>query len=249
METPGYLGILARYRWFLAIGVVVAVVVGLLAGLTVKDGELVSRVERIYPASTTLLLSSATTPLFQSEIPSREIPINSEVVVTDPVPLALNDAAVIYAYLVAGEEIKGLVEDQIGRLLEEESITAVSRTTQPAGDEKFPGRLALPVLDVIAFAPSPDRAELISRTASVEFKKYVLREQERRQLPLDVRVILSTLKENPAGDPEGSNPAIPVVVAAGGTLVAFLALTFIIYGIRLRARTRHESGVSDEPVD
>lgn len=249
MENPGYLHILARYRWFLAVGVVVAVVVGLLAGFTVKDGEVVTRVERTYPASTTLLLSSPNTPLFQSEIPSRELPINAEVVVTDPIPLALDDAAVIYAYLVAGEEIKGLVEDRIGDLLEGESITAVSRTTQPAGDENFPGRLALPILDVVAYAPTPDRAELISRTASVEFKKYVVREQDRQQLSEDVRVTLSTLKENAAGEPEGSNPAIPVIVAAGGTLVAFVALTFIIYGIRLRARPRHESGVSDDPVD
>jgi hypothetical protein len=247
METPRYLLVLAHYKWLLIVGVVVSLAVGLLAGYTLKDGEIVSRVERIYPASTTLLLSSPSTPLFQAEIPGQTVPVDPSVAVTPPVTLSLTDAALVYAYLVSGKDIQARVEDSIGALTEEESITSVSRTTQPSGDENFPGRLSLPVLDVVAYSTSPERAELISRTAAQEFTDYVTEQQNARNIAPELRVSLTTLRENKAGDGVGSNAAIPIIVAAGGTMVAFVALAFLLSAIRSRlsARTKR-SGAEDE---
>lgn len=250
MDSPAYLRVLKAYRWLVACGVVVALVVAALAGFTVEDGEIRFRVERSYPASTTILLSSPTTPLFQSEIPREElVPSEPNVIVTAPVTLNLTDAALIYAYLVTSKDIQARVEDEIGVLADTESITAVSRTTQPSGDENFPGRLSLPILDVVAFSNDPERAETISRTAAAEFQEYVIEQQERQGIDEGHRVLLTTLRENRAGEGEGSNPAIPIVVAFGGTVVAFIALAFLLAGIRSSIRKRgSEADDDDGPV-
>lgn len=253
METPKYLLVLAQFKWLLVVGVIVAIGVGLVAGYTIKDGEIVSRVERIYPASTTILLSSPSTPLFQAEIPGEQIPADPTVITTAPVTLNLTDAALVYAYLVSGKDIEARVVQSIGELSDTESITAVSRTTQPSGDENFPGRLSLPVLDVVAYSDDPSRAELISRTAASEFQDYVTQEQNAKEIEDENRVVLTTLRENPAGDGVGSNAAIPIVVGAGGTFAAFVALAFLLYAIRSRltnrAARRSEASTDVEPSD
>lgn len=244
METPRYLLVLAQYKWLLIVGLVVSIVVGLLAGFTIKNGEIVSRVERIYPASTTLLLSSPSTPLFQAEIPGEPVS-DPGLAVTPPVTLSLTDAALVYAYLVSGRDIQARVEDEIGVLSDDESITSVSRTTQPSGDENFPGRLSLPVLDVVAYSTDPERAELISRTAAQEFTDYVTEQQNAREIDPQLRVTLTILRENKAGEGTGSNAAIPIIVAAGGTMAAFVALAFLLYAIRSRLGARAKKADSD----
>lgn len=236
METPKYLQVLWTYKWLLLFGIVVAAVAGFFAGFSVSGGEIYSRAQQSWLASTTVLMDSGRSTLYQSDIYA-PTPTSAEAPAPEVVRQDLTDLARIYAYLASSAEIRDRVEAEIGPLDELESITAVSRTTQPTGNELFPGRLSLPVLDIVGVAATPNRAELISRTANEEFQAYIVEQQDAQELTEDIRVKLMTLEEREAVEGQGSNPAIPIVVAAGGTFLAFVALAYILYGIRTARRT------------
>jgi hypothetical protein len=237
METPKYLQILSAYKWLLVFGLLVAIAAGFFAGFTFRDGQIVSRAQQTWLASTTVLLDASRTTLFQSEIVA-PAPATPDAVIPETITQNLPDLALIYAYLAASEEIKNRVEADVGVFSDEETITAVSRTTQPSGNEQFPGRLSLPILDIVGVAETPERAEDISRAANEEFQNYIQQRQDEQELAEDVRVSLTTLEEKAAVEGDGSNPAIPVIVVGAGTFLAFLALAFILYGIRSSARSR-----------
>ena len=166
METPKYLQVLWGYKWLLLFGAIVAGAAAFFAGFTIQNGEVVSRAEQTWDASTTMLITSDSDPIYQAEIPG--VPLEQGV--SAPQYNDLAESALIYAYIIASDEIQTQVEAQIGTLdPEKESISAVRRTTQPAGDERFPGRYELPVLEAVGTAPTAERAELISQTVAAAF--------------------------------------------------------------------------------
>lgn len=239
METPHYLQILWAYKWLVLIGVVVAAAAALLAGFTISNGQIVSRAQGTYSAATTVMLESQQPTLFQSEIAGQALSPTA----APPQAQNLSASAVLYAYLASSDQIKKQVESVIGNFSDTDALTAVSRTTQPAGSELFPGRLQLPVIDIVGTAATPARASAIARTADVQFRDYVTAQQKKANIPDANRVSLATLQVKPPVQAAGSNPAIPVVVAGAGVFLAFIALIFIIHGARTsrnekRAQTR-----------
>ena len=145
METPRYLQSLGRQKVLLIVGLVVAVAAGLFAGFTIDDGQVVPRAEKTYTAMTTVNLSGPHPYVFQTEIPaaSAEVPEGTDqpLISGEAQPIDLTDSAVLLAYLAASDQTIGMVEDELGPLADGEGITAVSRTTQPGGDERFPGKM------------------------------------------------------------------------------------------------------------
>jgi hypothetical protein len=240
MDTPKYLQILWAYKWLLVFGLLVAVLAGFFAGYTIRNGQVLSRATETWLASTTVLVDRGNSTLFESQILA-PAPAADGAVVPEVITQNLADLALIYAYLASSAEIKTRVEDKVGALTDLEQITAVSRTTQPSGNEQFPGRLSLPIIDIVGVAPTAGRAEEISQAANEVFQAYVIEQQDKQELTEEVRVTLTTLEEKAAVQGQGGNPAIPVVVAAGGTLLAFIALAFILYGARSGARSRAEA--------
>jgi hypothetical protein len=239
MDLPVYLRVLWLYKWLLAVGLILAIIAGFAAGFTVKDGALESRSEKTYTASATVLVSSKSNPLFQAEIPGQVLTEG----VTAPTPVDISQTTVLYAYLVSGSEIRTAVEAQIGELAELEEISALRRTTQPTGDEQFPGRLTLPVLNIIGAAATPARAEEISAAANAAFQAYVTAQQEAQAVEELNRIQLTTLTENNAVEGENSNPLIPVVITALGVFLIFLALAFVLYNVKLsREKSNGVSG-------
>ncbi|GAA2081722.1 hypothetical protein [Microbacterium hatanonis] len=245
MEQPRYVRRLLNQKILLIIGLVVAVAAGLLAGFTIKDGAIESRVERTYQASSTVLLTSAQPTYFQVEIPgstqalpqpSASAAPDQQVVVTESTPIDLSGNAIILAYLASSDEVVDSVASEVGGLEDGEAITAVRRTTQPAGDEQFGGRLELPIIDIVGVSTSPARAELLAAEATSVFSDIVLREQTEWGVPEDVRLVLDEVNAPVAGEGEGSNPAIPIVVVAVGVLLLFIALALIIEAVRDRRR-------------
>ncbi|QAY69509.1 hypothetical protein [Xylanimonas protaetiae] len=240
MDVPRYLEVLWTHRRLLLAGAVVAVLAGLLAGFTLQGGRVVSRAVHSYSASTTVLVGSPSQPLYQAQVPGQTVTQGQ----TAPVQKDLTQAAVVYAYVVAGAQVRKTVEDQLGPLADDEQITALRRTTQPGGDETFPGRMSLPILDVVGVSSDPDRAEAISAAATDAFVNEVEGQQDAVAMPKDERVELSRLDAEPATEADASNPAIPVVVTAGGVLLVFVALAFILENARQRRgvgpeRVRH----------
>ena len=229
MDLPVYLRVLWLYKWLLAVGLILAIVPGFAAGFTIKDGALESRSEKTYTAAATVLVSSKSNPLFQAEIPGQQLTEG----VTAPTPVDLSQATVVYAYLVSGSEIRSTVEEEVGELSDVEKVTALRRTTQPTGDEQFPGRLTLPVLNIIGTAATPARAEEISVAANAAFQQYVTAQQEAQAVEESNRIQLTTLTENAAIEGENSNPLIPVVITALGVFLIFVALAFVLYNVKL----------------
>lgn len=162
MEQPTYLRRLLNQKVLLIIGFVVAVAAGLLAGFTVEDGQIEPRADRSYMASSTVLLTSPQPDYFQVEIPGEttalpqsDDPEAQEVVVQDPTPINLSDSAIILAYMASSDEVAAEVAARTGDFEDGEGISAVRRTTQPAGDEQFGGRLTLRSSTSSASPPRP----------------------------------------------------------------------------------------------
>ena len=241
METPKYLQVLWGYKWLLLFGAIVAGAAAFFAGFTIQNGEVVSRAEQTWDASTTMLITSDSDPIYQAEIPG--VPLEQGV--SAPQYNDLAESALIYAYIIASDEIQTQVEAQIGTLdPEKESISAVRRTTQPAGDERFPGRYELPVLEAVGTAPTAERAELISQTVAAAFVAYMTAQQAAQALDPTLAVKVELLGENPAVEGDMSNPAIPIVVTFIGVFLAFVVLAFIIAGLRSGAAKRRAAAAS-----
>jgi hypothetical protein len=243
METPRYLQILWSYKWLVLIGLVVAIAAGLLAGFTISDGKIVSRAEGTYTAANTVMLQGEGSELLQSEIPGTTISATAPPTTTTTAPQSqdLANSALLYAYLASSDAMKSRVESVVGKFSLTDGLTAVSRTTQPAGDEAFPGRLELPIIDIEGTASTPQRAVAIADAGAVQFRKYIVAEQDKALVPTAIRVDLVTLQKKPAVEGDGSNPAIPIAVAAGGVFLAFIALIFIIHGARTSRKKTKKS--------
>ena len=229
METPKYLQTLLSYKWLLAFGLIVGIVAAFFAGFSITNGQIESRAVKTFSAGTTVLVTSPTDTLYQAQVPGQPV----DPTITAPQQLDLAGAAQIYAYIVAGQTIEDQVVAEVGSLDEEtESITAIRRTTQPAGDERFPGSLKLPVLEVVGTAATEQRAEDISAAATDAFLAYVLAEQDDQQIAPENRVQLEVLARGAAVEGDSSNPAIPIVITGVAVFLGFVALALILGGIR-----------------
>jgi hypothetical protein len=257
MEQPVYVRRLLEQKWLLIVGLIIAVIAGLVAGFTIQNGQIVSRTVQTYTASSTVLLTSSNPTYFVTQIPAvtTEVPVGTAptsqpMIVTPGQVIDPTGSAIILAYIASSDMITQAVVDQIGPLADGEMITAVRRTTQPSGDETFPGRLQLPIIDIAGVAESPARAELISSTATAAFTDYVAQQQVDQNVADADRLALDELNAPVAGEGVGSNPAIPIIVVAVGVLLVFIALALIIGAVRDRRRARAAAApaeASDEP--
>ncbi|MFK4808267.1 hypothetical protein ACI3KX_20570 [Microbacterium sp. ZW CA_36] len=251
METPKYLQVLWNYKWVLAFGALVAAVAAFFAGFAIVEGQVVSRAQQTWTAATTMLLTSESDRLYQSQVPG--VPIEQGT--SDPQVIDMSSTALVYAYILSSDMIQDTVEAEIGPLDDEtESITALRRTTQPTGDERFPGRYDLPVLEAVGTAETAPRAEEISRAAATAFTAYVVAQQDAQEIAPELRVLIEPLGASDAVEGDSSNPAIPVVVTFVGVFLAFVVLVFIIAGLRSRsarrkaARTKAAGDAAAEPA-
>ncbi|SFR88507.1 Capsular polysaccharide biosynthesis protein [Microbacterium sp. cf046] len=242
MEIPKYLQILWNSKWLLLIGILVAATAGFFAGFKIEGGEVVPRAEQTYNSSTTVMISSQTQPLYQAVIPGQPL-VEGQ---TQPTDVDLTSKAIIYAYLVSGADMRSSVEDAVGQLDDTEALTALRRTTQPGGDEAFPGRYSLPIIEVVGTSTIPDRAEAIATTATDSFLTQVVADQDEQQIPPTDRVVLTVINTTPPKAVEGSNPMIPVVVAFLGVFFLFVAAAFIIAGAK-SSRAKKKAAKGDEP--
>jgi len=253
VETPRYLQILGRQKVLLIVGLLIAVAVGLIVGFTVKDGQVVPRADKTYTAMTTVYLSGPQPYVYQVEIPATGETITEatdpNLIITPPQEIDLTDSAVVLAYLAASNQTLESVEAELGPLAEGEAITAVSRTTQPAGDERFPGRMSLPIIGVVGTATSAERAEELSAAATAAFEEIVTTQQEELAVPEDVRLSLDVLTDAVSDEGVGSNPLIPVVVTTFAVFLIFVGIALLVGLGQDRRRRRRAAVDADGAVD
>lgn len=242
MQQPTYLRRLLNQKVLLIIGFVVALVAGLIAGFTITDGQIEPRATRTFMASSNVLLTAPQNDLFQTEVPgtAQVIPEGTDPATVQelsaPIPVDLTNSAILLAYLASSDEIVDATEAAVGGFEEGDGVTAVRRTTQPGGDEAFGGRLELPIIAIVGTSTSAARAELIAAEATSAFGDLVVAQQDAWGIGEDIRLTLDELNAPVAGEPEGGNPAIPVIVVTVGIFLLFIALALIIEAIRDRRR-------------
>jgi hypothetical protein len=255
MEQPTYLKRLLNQKILLIIGVFVALIAALLAGFTIKDGEIVSRVEKTYTATTNILLSEPLPTLYQTVIPGETQvvppadPTGQQIVQQPDTPINLTSSAMLMAYVAQSDEVKDRAAASVGGLQDGESVTAVARTTPPTGNELFPGRLNLPIVQVVGIASSEARALELAGAASTAFGDVVVERQDAEAVPPEIRVTLDILNEPAVGEPDGSNPAIPIVITFVAILLLFVAAALIIEAVRARRAAKKKSAAGTEPED
>ena len=254
MDQPVYLRRLIEQKYILVVGVVIALLAGFFAGFSVVDGAVVSRAVKTYAASSNVLLTSPNPNYYQVEIPAQTQPapvdaqgnpIPQQLITTQQASsVSLTDSAIILAYIASSDGIAATVAKDIGGFQSGESITAVRRTTQPNADERFPGRLELPIIQIAGISTSPERAKLIAVSATAAFSAMVSERQRQGGISEDIRLNLDELNAPVAHETGGSNAAIPSVVAAFGVFLLFIALALIVGTIRDRRRSRRLSDAS-----
>jgi hypothetical protein len=258
MKTPTYLQRLLNQKILLIIGIVVALAAGLLAGFTITDGQVESRVVRTYSASSTVLLQAPQPTYYQVEVPGQVQALPQPVDPAAPqpttieqpaTPIDLSSSAIILAYIASSDAVADGVAEKVGGLETGEAITAVRRTTQPAGDEQFGGRLTLPIIDIVGVSTSPTRAEEIANEATTVFGDLVAAQQVDWGVPEDIRLTLDELNAPVADEGQGSNPAIPVIVVAVGVFLLFVAIALVIEAIRERRRRRNRPAPDPDAAD
>lgn len=234
MNMSRFFSVLWTSKWLVATGLVVAVLTAITAGFRVENGSMEPRAERSFTAATLVMLSGAGIPLYQAASPGQPVPNGT----TAPREQNLSKAAVMYAYIISGSPIREEVTRLVGPLSDTEAISAVQRTTQPSGSERFPGRLDLPIIEIHGTATTPERAIQLVNTATASFHSLVTKEQESAQLAPAARVELANIQDATVTENDVSNTLAPLIAVGLGTFLAFLALIFVLDNAR---RTRTEA--------
>ncbi|MBF0672930.1 MAG: hypothetical protein IR160_10140 [Salinibacterium sp.] len=244
MDVGLFFAALFRHKILLALGILVSLGAALFSGFTLEKGTFDLRADQEYSASTTVMLQTPRQSIFSSEIPPRPL-IEGQ---TPGDSRSLADTAVIYAYLISSDGIRDLVEQQLGPLSSDETISGVQRTTQPDGSERFPGDYKLPIVDVLGTSSSPARAEAISTAGAELFKQYATAQQDAQAIPPSDRVIFETLRTEEAEVLEGSSPYLPMVAVGVGVFLAFVVFILIVDNAgrnRREARARKKREAED----
>jgi capsular polysaccharide biosynthesis protein len=248
MNLTNMFRVIGRHKALLIFGILVAVAAALFTAFKVENGSLWQsgtlepRTQIEYRASTHILVSDPV-----SVFSSRNAPQVVEEGTTAPSARDLSSLTVVYAYLASSDELLAQVEEQVGPLGRDESLTAQQRTTQPTSQTNT-GTYRLPILDIMGTSPDPARAEEISRTAAELFRAFAEAQQEAAAVPAESRVQLPVIDEREAMPIDGTNPALPVVAVGLGVLLGFLALIFAVDNARTSRRQAATVSPAREPI-
>jgi capsular polysaccharide biosynthesis protein len=248
MNLTNMFRVIGRHKALLVFGILVAVAAALFTAFKVETGSLWAsgtlepRSQVEYRASTHILVSDPVS-VFSSRNASQEVPDGT----TAATARDLSSLTVVYAYLASSDEMLAQVEEQVGPLSRDESLTAQQRTTQPTSPTNT-GTYRLPILDIMGTSPDPARAEEISRTAATLFQEFAEKQQKAADVPAESRVQLPVIDEREALPIDGTNPALPVVAVGLGVLLGFLALIFAVDNAQTGRRQAATVSPAREPI-
>lgn len=250
MDLPLYGRVLWKYRLLLVVGLLLAALAGTFAGFTISDGQLTARGTDTYKARATLMLGTPELSPFATQTEPQPLPTAKAQQPTAAVQRNdLSSLALVYAYLVTGNDVRSVIEATHGPIGPDEEVTAVRRTTQPAGDERFPGRASLPIIDVVATSTTEAGATALAQDTAKAFETYVTDKQRAQKVPADRRVQVSVLRDAVADPTTASSPALPVALVFLAVLMLFVALAFMLQNISLhRTPARSAASGPERPV-
>lgn len=241
MNLTTTMRVIGRHKVLLFLGILLALAAAFATAFKVETGTLEPRAETQYRSTTQLLVTDPTS-VFSTKTPPQVV-VDGQ---TQPASRDLASLTVVYAYLVSSNQVLDLVEDKIGDLANDESLTSAQRTTQPTATTNT-GTYRLPILDIVGESSSPDRAELISATAADVFRDLAAQQQDASGLTPDTRVQFEAIREVGPDPVDGTNPALPVVAVGVGVLLAFLALIFAVDNVRTTRRMPQPTSTTGPP--
>lgn len=247
MNLTNMFRVIGRHKALLVFGILIALAAAMFTAFkletgTFLQGTLEPRTQIEYRASTNILVSDPVS-VFSSRNATQVVPDGATVASARD----LSSLTVVYAYLASSDELLAQVEEQVGPLGPDESLTAQQRTTQPTAQTNT-GTYRLPILDIMGTAPNPARAEEISRTAAALFQEYAAAQQDAAGVAPESRVQLPIIDERSAQPVDGTNPALPVVAVGIGVLLGFLALIFAVDNAQAGRRDAATVSPAREPV-
>lgn len=226
---------LRQNKLLIALGVLVAVAAGLFSGYSISSSGLEPRTAPVYAGSSTIILTNPALSLYAAQMGQ------STDASAVPQDANLSQLAMIYAWVVSGDEIREATERTVGDFVPGDELAAQRRTTQPTGDERFGANAALPIFDIVSRASSAERAEQIASAATDVFMDYVVSQQDAAGIPEGQRVDATVLRAASAELEDGGSSLISAVLV--GLIVLFVAFLLIVYranAARVRAG-RHAS--------
>ncbi len=247
MNLTNMFRVIGRHKVVLTLGILVAIAAALFTAFKLEtgaflQGEFEPRTEIEYRASTNILVSDPVS-VFSSRNATQAVTEGT----TPPSARDLSSLTVVYAYLASSDELLAQVEQQVGSLGPDESLSAQQRTTQPTAQTNT-GTYRLPILDIMGTSPDPARAEEISRTAAALFQEYAAAQQDAAAVAPESRVQLPIIDERSAQPVDGTNPALPVVAVGIGVLLGFLALIFAVDNAQAGRRESATVSPAREPI-
>ena len=246
MNLTNMFRVIGRHKVVLTFGILVAAAAALFTAFKLEtgaflQGEFEPRTQIEYRASTNILVSDPVS-VFSSRNATQAVTEGT----TPPSARDLSSLTVVYAYLASSDELLAQVEQQVGALGPDESLSAQQRTTQPTAQTNT-GTYRLPILDIMGTSPDPARAEEISRTAAALFQEYAAAQQDAAAVAPESRVQLPIIDERSAQPVDGTNPALPVVAVGIGVLLGFLALIFAVDNAQAGRRATATVSPAREP--
>lgn len=209
-----------RFRWISCAGFVLACLLAVLATARISSAGLTYRTPVIYTAQTKLFVTQAGFPWGRTILPGSA---TSSGPYADPTRFVF--LAGIYATLANSNQIQTrLVNPRNNEVL----------TARPEVDPQT--QAALPVIDLISFAPSTRRAVEMAAQATSMLRHYVETEQNGAGIPSRQRVLLQALQQPyKVTIASGRKKTVPIVVFMT-VILATIGLILALENIRPSVR-------------
>lgn len=249
MDPKLHLSVLWRFRFLVAIGLLIGILLALLAyvRLSYEDGKLrlSYRQQETWASHATLFVTQKGFPWGRSVPEAVTLPPESDVASTTPVPRfaepsRFSTLAVVYARLASSDAVKDILL-QSGPV--DGQIEAVALATRDNG--------FAPLIDVAGVSDTKPGALALTNRAVNGLVRYVRARQDANAIPPEERVMV-TLVDRP-GEPElvqGRKLTKSIIVFLAAGLVT-VGLVYLLESVRPRAhrlRKTAADGVSAPPV-
>jgi hypothetical protein len=236
MDFHLYSRVLWRFKWLVALGLVLGASLGLLSVVRVSSDGLTYRQSELWTSTTRLGVTQNGFPwgrLLAQEVTPDEQAERLGIPLADP--NRLNTLAVLYAELATSDPVRR-------QMLEDGPLRGKIIATPVVVGEN---RVMLPFIDVAAIATSPRGAVVLAQRAADAFGVFMRDQQVANRVPAADRVIVQQLvRPKPPKLFQPRSKTMPVVV--------FLAVMFATIGLaflleNLRPPRRPEEDAQSEP--
>jgi len=230
MDLQLYLRVLWRFRWLVAGGTGLALLLGVLAVARVEAGfpPLAHRQNEQWLSYSTLLVTQKGFPWGRTVIDS--LPGSERAKTGTPFadPSRLTSLAVIYSKLAESDEVAALARRDKDPETFIEVAPQLLTTNGPSE--------ALPLISIAAFDRTPERAIALARREAAALQRYVALRQQAAHVRITERVLLERVREAKEAELFSGRSYTPAIVVFLSVLLAAMALALVLENLRPQVR-------------